>query len=895
VKRPLCWSLIALLLFQLSGVKGQEASGKKLVNELLISGRLGLSDLPASNIFLNDTCMSAVTQRGTVDEKLKFFCEVVTKSDHCKSVPAKDLWDCKKPPQNAFSSGIDLLKGCAIGVFRSASEFLNFIWEGGKFIWENLTDFNQASQTVDKASEFANSIKLYIYTEYDKAYDKASFPKGINAGRAVAEKMLSFVVNKLLDAIKENYYEFGCLHQEAKSERLCKLVGDFIVPPAALFAFLKKGAQAAKTYPGLERGLAKLKGHSRFAPYSARLEKAQRILGRPLNVSEQEAIIAAHLVGAGELGANGALAQVGNYTLAQIRQKAQILRQKGFSSDEIRKLMEGAVVGLDGEEIQRIRSFFSLGTPKAPIAPPVSTSPVKVNSAPSETGGARINSGLLIGGHPDIKYEKVRSAFRSGKIPDDPYISFQSATGDRFAGKIESVNGTTGEVIVDIGGGARVTIQGEQLATVRLSETARTQLRSSVIKLESHPEANYQVIREALNRGMVPQDPYVSFQYPNRERFAGKIESVDAVSGEVTLLLESGGREVLKGDLLQTIRQSSASREAFATEARLTAPSPSITSSSSSTPSPTGAREILSGQKMIESQGLMPKHEFAARNVKYKVSDFFTDGDGRIFVITDVIANGQVHRRVFYRSNSSASFRNLPARNKNIQLPGYDKGPGEEFLAAPPELQAFIAGKLDNAPAINDLPKLDPENLEGIIPVNRNIQDYISYNSNPQGIGQITQRREILGSVGRPLEADNGSMFAKPQDVQIANPMDRPDFTKPKLSYKLKTDIYGEVEAFVYHSKNGELEYTLLKDKTGRVWFSDIGAANADINHHGLRSKGISSEELLMPRWEYTSQIPGPYSGALHPQKRNYSDSWNYIRAMPEIRRWYGEQGLPIP
>lgn len=861
------------------------ASGQQLTQELFRSGRLGLSDIPARSIFLSETCDSVVTQNGTIDDKLKLFCEVVTKSDHCKDVPPNELLNCLRPQSTPLAEGLDFLKGCAVGVFHSARDLLSFIWEAGKFIWENITDMNRASQSLDKASQFANSIKLYIYTEYDKAYDSAATPKGINAGRAVAEKMLSFVVNKLMEMVKESYYEFGCLNTAAKSERVCKLMSDFILPPAALFAFLKRGALAAKSFPGIERGLARLRGYSKLAPYIGRLGKAERLLGKTFSVAEQEAIIAAHLVGAGESGLNGSLAKVGNYTQGQIRKKAEILRRAGFSSQEIRRLMEEGIVGLDASELRQFVSVSPAYRPPAPAssAPRIAASGLTVSGTPR----VRVHPSLEIGAHPESRYESVRKALREGKVPQENFVSFQAASGDRFAGKIEAVNAVTGEVTIDIGQGVRLQVKGEQLATIRTSEISRIGLGATekTIKLEPHPEPHYQVVRDALNRGEVPVDPYVSFQSPESPRLAAKIEAVNTKTGEVSLLLEDGSRRTISGDTLQTLRQSSTAREAMLPP--------------SSLPGTAASREVPSarslGELAIDRLGLGPKYSVAGRNVQYKVSDFFTDGDGRVFVITDVTMNGQTFRRVFYRSNSSASFRNLPARNKGIPVPGYDKGPGEEFLAAAPELQAFLAGKLETAPALDRLPKLDPEKLEGVIPVNRNFQDYLNYSSNPQGINNAFQGQDILGNVERRLTAGNGTNFARPQDVQIAHPLDRPDFSRPNLSYKLKTDLYGEVDAFVYRSQNGDLDYTLLRDRSGKVWFSDVGSARAEINQFGLRSKGINSEELLMPRWEYSSQIPEGFSGNLHPQNSQYQDSWKYIREMPEIQRWYREQNLPIP
>lgn len=72
---------------------------------------------------------------------------------------------------------------------------------------------------------------------------------------------------------------------------------------------------------------------------------AELSLGRKLNAKETKAAQKAHLVGDNELGKDGTPAAKGNYTWSQIRQKEKILNEAGFSSKEIRKLMEDGVVG----------------------------------------------------------------------------------------------------------------------------------------------------------------------------------------------------------------------------------------------------------------------------------------------------------------------------------------------------------------------------------------------------------------------------------------------------------------------------------------------------------------------------------------------------------------------
>ena len=71
----------------------------------------------------------------------------------------------------------------------------------------------------------------------------------------------------------------------------------------------------------------------------------EETLGRSLNQNATSALEEAHLVGRGEKGKDGKPAGIGNYTEAQIKKKAVILKQAGFSKEERRKLMKAGVVG----------------------------------------------------------------------------------------------------------------------------------------------------------------------------------------------------------------------------------------------------------------------------------------------------------------------------------------------------------------------------------------------------------------------------------------------------------------------------------------------------------------------------------------------------------------------
>ena len=78
---------------------------------------------------------------------------------------------------------------------------------------------------------------------------------------------------------------------------------------------------------------------------SERLAESERVLGRELNPTQRQAVIDTHNIGAGEIGLNGQMSEIGNYTPTQIARKARRLREAGFDRTEARRLMENGLVG----------------------------------------------------------------------------------------------------------------------------------------------------------------------------------------------------------------------------------------------------------------------------------------------------------------------------------------------------------------------------------------------------------------------------------------------------------------------------------------------------------------------------------------------------------------------
>jgi hypothetical protein len=314
----------------------------------------------------------------------------------------------------------------------------------------------------------------------------------------------------------------------------------------------------------------------------------------------------------------------------------------------------------------------------------------------------------------------------------------------------------------------------------------------------------------------------------------------------------------------------------------------------------TGQIDVEAARGMLKELNLPPAKKFIAKDgSNVTLSQPFKDVDGRVFIVAEIEKNGKITFQTMYRSNSQSVYRVLPARNKfRGGVPGYDKGPGEEFLTVSSQFQKEITETVQNKKLFT---VRDPDVLEGILPVNRSMDDWMSYQKSVDSIKKPAGPTvELLKPSSKPLKDTVGRSFSKPEDLIIADAQMAPDYSKAVNKYQIDSPVYGKVEANVYKSTNGQVEYTLLRDEQGRVWFGDIGNVSSGSGSNGLRVGDIS-EELSHPLWEYHlpdrghSQIPAGYVGKTHSTHSSYSDMWEYIKEIPEIKRWYIEKGIPMP
>ena len=185
---------------------------------------------------------------------LKQMCEVVTKSELCAKIEKGDMLQCSTLDRNIISSHAinkwDMLVGCTKGAFNSVVDTLKFFWDVMAWAWENSTSSEARGKTSAGVSQISNATKLYLHTEYQKAYAKASPPmQDVKAIMSMNQVIGKMVFDKIVGFLEEQSAEFGCLNEEAKTKRICKVAGDILIPPSGALALIKYGPKGLKQIP----------------------------------------------------------------------------------------------------------------------------------------------------------------------------------------------------------------------------------------------------------------------------------------------------------------------------------------------------------------------------------------------------------------------------------------------------------------------------------------------------------------------------------------------------------------------------------------------------------------------------------------------------------------------
>ncbi|MBC75643.1 MAG: hypothetical protein CME64_06475 [Halobacteriovoraceae bacterium] len=211
-------------------------------------------------------------------EELKNLCRVVSKSELCKEVAKENLINCHSFGEWKKLNIWDFFQGCASGVFNSIEEILSFTWEAMQWVWSHSTSKETRQESLGQAKEYSKMAKLYLHTEYEKAYQTSSDPfKSIKALKKIAQSLGRMLMDSIMDMASKEYHQLGCLNYKAKSETICQLVGSIFLPPAGALMLLKHGPQAVKKIKSVSEELISLK---KLKHLSAEEKKIAKLLNK---------------------------------------------------------------------------------------------------------------------------------------------------------------------------------------------------------------------------------------------------------------------------------------------------------------------------------------------------------------------------------------------------------------------------------------------------------------------------------------------------------------------------------------------------------------------------------------------------------------------------------------
>lgn len=297
--------------------------------------------------------------------------------------------------------------------------------------------------------------------------------------------------------------------------------------------------------------------------------------------------------------------------------------------------------------------------------------------------------------------------------------------------------------------------------------------------------------------------------------------------------------------------------------------------------------------------GLEFSHQVQDHNMRMHFTDFFELPGGRKGTLAkvEVTENGRVQKflRVYYLSQSHCIFRLLPAVNKGLEhVAGYDKGGGGTVLAPRAIVQAKMATVL-RANVMSGINRVSGEELvDRAARVNREWGDYTKYADD----SRLYPKRSSVTCERLALKSDERGLlkhawdtltndWPNPKTVDLRNPSQAPDYSRQVISFVLPHATLGDVQIYVYHSRDSALEYMLATDKTGNAAIVNISLRDTDTSIFGLPKVAIDGGVLCTGLLEYDSQTPLEYRGKRVGEYYVRTDG--FTSQLPQIQRWHRE------
>lgn len=236
IRSFLCLSLSFLLLFQTSS-SAFAFDFKGLVREV--------SQFGSVQNAAEKSCLVEPGDGKLFEESYENVCKVLRESELCQDVQQEDKLECEDVSENEIEVfSFRFLYSCGAGLIDSLVELFKFLVGAIKGILGYTFSSETRNQVNEALGEYYDSFANYLVLEFDKAREETDSDFG--AIKIVAGNLLKTMFTKLKEQIEETYYGLGCYNQAARAERLCRVIGDVIMPPVIALKLIFNGPKWAR-------------------------------------------------------------------------------------------------------------------------------------------------------------------------------------------------------------------------------------------------------------------------------------------------------------------------------------------------------------------------------------------------------------------------------------------------------------------------------------------------------------------------------------------------------------------------------------------------------------------------------------------------------------------------
>lgn len=191
------------------------------------------------NIY-HSQCFDNIESFESIKNNYTEVCRILREADVCKDVPKHEKVECEDYDEE---NQIDLLSfralgTCALGLLTSLKDLFIFFKDAILGTFGYLGSDEKREEINGAIGEYFDSMTQYVALEYDKELDKGHGK--VRASMNIAGNLIKTLFQKLSTSIQEEYFGLGCYSQTYRTRKICKIIGDVTLPPAAAIALIFK-------------------------------------------------------------------------------------------------------------------------------------------------------------------------------------------------------------------------------------------------------------------------------------------------------------------------------------------------------------------------------------------------------------------------------------------------------------------------------------------------------------------------------------------------------------------------------------------------------------------------------------------------------------------------------